>query len=280
MSSLSKRLISFVIAVSAVILFVAGIPYLNHLGLTILILLVTFGGTNEVSQFLAKKGYPVSRVLPYLTPLLPLTTWLQYRGLIPGWSFEILLILLPSFLLGKEIFIQDEKVFGEILPRVSSSLFALIYPGLFSIYLVRIAFLPNATLLYLLFLLLVSGNDTMAYITGMTFGRKARKPLKISPKKSTVGFIGGILGTFGFSAAFFFFAPQVFGGSIIRALLLAAVVAPATISGDLIASALKRSTGVKDSGILIPGRGGILDSIDSIIFTAPFFFYFMFFLQL
>ena len=118
---------------------------------------------------------------------------------------------------------------------------------------------------FLFYLLLVWGNDVFAYLVGVTMG-KHRMCERLSPKKSWEGFAGGIAG----SAAVGAIAASVLGGSYSVWIGLAIVVALSSVVGDLIESMFKRDAGVKDSGAIMPGHGGILDRFDALIISAPF----------
>lgn len=116
---------------------------------------------------------------------------------------------------------------------------------------------------FLLFVLIWS-SDSFAYFTGRLFGKHKMAP-KISPKKTWEGFAGGVFFTLilGFLIEQKF--PELRGNWVVIGLLVS-VFAPL---GDLVESQLKRSFGVKDSGTIIPGHGGVLDRLDSFIVTAP-----------
>ena len=118
---------------------------------------------------------------------------------------------------------------------------------------------------FLFYLLLVWGNDVFAYLVGVTMG-KHRMCERLSPKKSWEGFAGGVAG----SAAVGAIAASVLGGSYGVWIGLAIVVALSSVVGDLIESMFKRDAGVKDSGAIMPGHGGILDRFDALIMSAPF----------
>ena len=118
---------------------------------------------------------------------------------------------------------------------------------------------------FLFYLLLVWGNDVFAYLVGVTMG-KHRMCERLSPKKSWEGFVGGVMG----SAAVGAIAASVLGGSYGMWIGLAIVVALSSVVGDLIESMFKRDAGVKDSGAIMPGHGGILDRFDALIISAPF----------
>jgi len=128
---------------------------------------------------------------------------------------------------------------------------------------------------YLVWLVFTSafGCDTFAYITGVTLGRHKLKNSP-SPKKSVEGLVGGVLGAalVGWLYGFFvmrFSAPEMAVNFVIFAAVVSAIGAVFCIFGDMAASAIKRRTGIKDFGALLPGHGGVLDRADSVIFVAP-----------
>lgn len=133
--------------------------------------------------------------------------------------------------------------------------------------------------LLLLLFILVWVNDTFAYLVGSRIGRR-RLWERISPKKSWEGFWGGTVATIVCSTLCGWFAAEYFGGyAEWEMALIGLLVAVSGTIGDLIESLLKRTVGVKDSSHLIPGHGGILDRIDSILLVIPTVLIAMFFLS-
>lgn len=125
----------------------------------------------------------------------------------------------------------------------------------------------EAGLQFILFgLLIVWLTDTGAYIFGRSFGKHKLWPV-ISPNKTIEGFIGGLLCSLVVPLAFMFFMP--FSYSMIWILVLTVVLSAFGQLGDLVESGFKRHFGVKDSGRLLPGHGGILDRFDSFMFVLP-----------
>jgi phosphatidate cytidylyltransferase len=115
----------------------------------------------------------------------------------------------------------------------------------------------------------VAASDTFQFYTGRTFGRRPLAPT-ISPKKTVEGAIGGlVLAPVALVAIARWWLPQLPAAGVWAAGLGIVV---AGIAGDLFESALKRAAGVKDSGALIPGHGGVLDRIDALLFAAPLFY--------
>jgi phosphatidate cytidylyltransferase len=125
--------------------------------------------------------------------------------------------------------------------------------------------------LVLFLVLLTECNDVAQYIWGKRFGRRRIIP-KVSPNKTWEGFVGGFLTTAGLAVLL---APWLTPLSQAHALMAGFLIGGAGFIGDVVVSAVKRDIGVKDSGSLIPGHGGILDRIDSLTYTAPLFFHFV-----
>lgn len=125
--------------------------------------------------------------------------------------------------------------------------------------------------------ILIWTNDTFAYIVGKSIG-KHKLLERISPKKTIEGFVGGIvfavLAGFLISKFYIQASPKFSEKSILIWVTIALIVGILGTIGDLIESKFKRIAGVKDSGKIMPGHGGILDRLDSVIFVAPFVFLF------
>jgi phosphatidate cytidylyltransferase len=128
-------------------------------------------------------------------------------------------------------------------------------------------------LIYLVFLTEI--NDVAQYIWGKSFGRRKISP-KVSPNKTVAGFLGGVLTT---TALAVLFAPFLTPLSRYEALGAGLLIGLGGFVGDVTISALKRDLGVKDSGSLLPGHGGILDRLDSLTYTAPLFFHYVYYLH-
>lgn len=168
---------------------------------------------------------------------------------------------------------RNADEFPEIRAIVALHTALLVYPGLFAAFAVRITTLPSPTVAILLLFLGSYLNDSFAWLFGRLLARPDHRVVfAVSPAKSIPGFVGG--GTVGIAAVVVIgrFVPDALPGGVVAHLAFGALLALVTIFGDLVASALKRSADVKNSGAIIPGRGGMLDSIDSPLFAAPFFY--------
>ncbi len=156
---------------------------------------------------------------------------------------------------------------------LAALLFALVFPGLLMGFQVGVRGLGDEgwgggriPALLVFQYAAVFGGDAAAYLTGRAVGRIPLAPL-VSPKKTVEGFLGGIVGGVLLALLLTLWLP--IGLPLASAALLAALLAVAGAFGDLAKSLLKRSAGVKDSGTLLPGHGGMLDRLDGLLFSSP-----------
>lgn len=158
--------------------------------------------------------------------------------------------------------------------EVSFALLAFLYIPFLLMHLVQLRQTAFGVEWLCVIMLIVMTNDSAAYYTGSAFGKHRLYPL-VSPKKSIEGAVGGLVGSLGGTLlAKFTFFPQLTFSDAVATALVVGVVGQA---GDLFESLLKRSFGVKDSGTIIPGHGGVLDRLDSILFAAPVTYYYVLF---
>ena len=268
MGGLKQRIITAVVAVPVLIIIVALLPHLNHLAFCFLIMLVTLLGSMEMHSLLSKDHEKLP-FTSYAGALLPLAQYVQFRCFPEVELTFYTLMFLIGLTLFLEVFTGSKDGFAGTWERNSKTVLNIIYPGLFASFIIRLAFLQNAPWFILFFFLLVFSSDTFAFFFGMALGRNNKGVIKVSPNKSIAGFIGGLLvpSVFGALSAILF--PEVFAYGATKGFILGLGTAALGVVGDLIESSFKRSAEVKDSGTLIPGRGGILDSVDSIIMAAP-----------
>lgn len=151
------------------------------------------------------------------------------------------------------------------------SLFGIFYIALLLAHVILLRALPAGQDWVFLVLLVVMASDTLAYFVGMNFG-KHRLYEAVSPKKSVEGSLGGLAGgVLGAALGKAWFFPEL---SVLDILFIGLGVGAFSQLGDLVESLLKRSFGVKDSGALIPGHGGLLDRLDSLLFAFPLTYYY------
>ena len=197
---------------------------------------------------------------------------LELFGYLAAGVYYVFIAFLPSDIawlgiLAALILILGLYVFtfpAYTIDQVRSLVFAVLYVGvmLSCVYLIRV--MNSGQYLVWLIFLSAWGSDTCAYCAGMLFGKHKMTPV-LSPKKTIEGAIGGVAG-----AVILGFLYSLFTTHQTTAYMLICLVgAGVSMIGDLSASAIKRQTGIKDYGTLIPGHGGILDRFDSVIFVAP-----------
>ena len=152
------------------------------------------------------------------------------------------------------------------------TLFGVLYLGLTLGTLSMTRLLPQGEWLIFFLLLVTWASDTGAYYVGTLYGRHRLAPT-ISPKKTVEGLVGGFfVAVIVAYAARWWFLPELSG---LDCLILATLLTITGLWGDLTESAMKRSVGMKDSGGILPGHGGMLDRLDSLLFTAPVFYYYV-----
>jgi phosphatidate cytidylyltransferase len=271
MTSFGKRLLLTLTSVPALFSLIYFFPQFHHLGFAILTLLAVFTGSYEIKGILFEKEN--NPLIPFwLTMALPAVQFIELIYFPQSPLLIVTLMILFTIGFTKEIFIGGRDGFASTIDRISRTVFLIIYPGFFSVFLIRLLMFEQSTLLLLMLFLLVFGNDTFAYIFGMWLGKSNRNIFTVSPNKSLAGFIGGIASSITIAVLWISFIPamaRMF--NIIEGIALGLVVSIISNIGDLIESALKRGANVKDSGTIIMGRGGIMDSIDSLLISAPFF---------
>jgi phosphatidate cytidylyltransferase len=160
---------------------------------------------------------------------------------------------------------------------ISTTLFGLMYVPWLLNFMQKINFFPTVDGHYYLlyFILITKFSDTGAYAVGSMIGRHKMIP-RISPGKTWEGFGGAILVSTLASLLFVhFLGHKMAGMNWVHAIVLGVTLSVAAVVGDLIESLFKREAGVKDSGKLFPGIGGILDLLDSLLFNAPIMYLYL-----
>ncbi|UCF96222.1 MAG: phosphatidate cytidylyltransferase [Spirochaetaceae bacterium] len=267
------RTATVVVALPVFFILIFLLPHYHHLALNVGAVLVAAVGARELQRLLAKRGMPAYPLVFLLAALIPALAYLEVLGLVSAvWSLGVPTALIMLVLL-RSLWVRESKELGDLLQRISTSLLVLIYPALLLSFIVRLSVFENPRWVLLLFFSMNFANDIVAYLAGMFLGRSTRLGLLLSPNKSAVGFGGGVMAAVGIALLFKSLIPELLPISHGATVGFGAAVGIFTIAGDLVESAFKRSADVKDSGEIIPGRGGILDSIDSWLLTAPLFYF-------
>lgn len=169
-----------------------------------------------------------------------------------------------------------QKDFSKLLAGLGVTVFGVIYIAFLGGFLIatRVGFenIPGlSTKLLLFFFAVIFGSDSGAYFAGRAFGKHKLAPA-ISPGKTIEGLIGGLLAAAVIAAACsWLFFPEL---NVWFAIGLGTVMAAVGVLGDLAESAMKRGSGTKDAANILPGHGGLLDRLDSLLLNAPILYYF------
>jgi len=276
MQKILQRFLIFFAGLPVLLLLVIFLPAYNHLCLNLTVVLFAVLGALEFQNILKEKDLyiplPETAILGGMVPAL--TTASVSFGF-SGFFIIIIMMAAFSWLLLSRIFsaAKEQKMF---INRAAAGFSVIIYPGIFLSWIIAMSAFSASVILIVVFLLMVFLNDSAAWAAGMLFGKGNRGIIPVSPNKSIAGFAGGIIASLLIGLGGVIFFPEIFTARLLppvfSAILLGLFTGIAAALGDLGESVLKRSAGIKDSGFIIPGRGGILDSIDSIAMAAPVYY--------
>jgi len=274
MNKIIQRLLIFFIGLPLVIGIVAISAY-HHLLLHVIIILCSLLSSKELYNLFAKKykqfPYPFVQFLSFV-PSSVACLCAYFNQPFHYLEFSLLFCLL--LILSAEVF--TAKTFAYSMEHILTSTFTVLYAGYLVTYVSRLTVYRNSTILIATYLFMICLCDSLAWLFGMLFGKNNRGIIKASPNKSLAGFAGGYIGSISAALVAKYLWPEVFFGSVIKSIIMGLLIASTGIIGDLSESVIKRCVNTKDSGNIIPGRGGLLDSIDSIIFASPIFYVLIF----
>ncbi len=249
----------------------------------LLVLMAVCGlAMREVYELMEKGELPASKKMGMTSGLLFVAaTWVTLKYELPDsvlWSALLLIFLINFF----RIFLYPDARIA--VRNVTGTMFGLVYVALFWSFFVRLymdggADAPARTAFYLI--LAVKWGDAGAYFIGSKFGKHRLAPA-ISPKKSWEGLLGGIFFSCAVGVLWWWLNDGMLGPyqfPLYHALILGVVLPIIGTLGDLVESLFKRAVDVKDSGSIAYGMGGMLDMIDSLLFTAPFMYIYIQFLS-
>ena len=227
-------------------------------------------GQYEFFRMVGNKGIFVYKYFGIVAgSLIPVVIFLG-AGLPELKNLEPILIVAASLFVLTMQFMRKDNA-RDHLASMALTMFSLLYIGWFFSFFMKIKMLPNGSDLVAFLVIVTKSTDIGAYVIGSMIGRTELIP-RISPKKTKEGTIGGILFSLFVALAVGRF---ITGFSTIHLLVLGGLLAVLGQVGDLAESLIKRDCGVKDSGAYLLGRGGVLDLIDSLLFTAPVFYFYV-----
>ena len=262
--ALQKRFLTATLVVIFIVLGLFFAPQFIYAGVVTFLIGM---GLYEFYSLIEKKGIFIYKYFGILIGvLIPLSIYFRFE---PTKGWELFFIATATIIFFVLQFIRKDS--SQAIVGISTTFFGIFYVSWFFSFLIKIRFLPQGILLAAFLLLVTKIGDIGAYTVGSLFGKRLLI-MRISPNKTLEGAIGGLV--FSIIAAllsklylrhipmFHLFAMGVLIG------LLAQI-------GDLCESLIKRDCGVKDSGQYLPGLGGVLDIIDSVIFTSPIFYFYI-----
>jgi phosphatidate cytidylyltransferase len=223
----------------------------------VLIAAIVVLGIREIVRAFAARGTVISfNSLSVATIGLSYAAWMgDVAGLAIATGVAVPLLLIRALLQGTDGFVA----------KATGTVFALIYLPFLAGFLILLARPSTGFQRVMTFMVLVGCNDTFGYIVGVLLGKHPLAP-KISPKKTWEGLAGSVIFTvIGGALAFEYIMDMHWWIGVVVGLV---IVATATC-GDLIESAMKRDLSLKDMGTLLPGHGGMLDRLDSVVLSAP-----------
>jgi phosphatidate cytidylyltransferase len=211
---------------------------------------------HELISAFATAGIHVARTPVYATTIAAMATAYIWgtEALLVCMGAGVVAVLLWRIRRGSEGYLKD----------VSASVFLLGYIALMAGFAMLMLAAPDGPWRIIVFILLTIGNDIGGYATGVLFGKHPMAP-QISPKKSWEGFAGSLVVQCLIGVAAFVW---VFEAPWWQGLIMGAVLTVTATAGDFAESAIKRDVGVKDMGTFLPGHGGIMDRLDSLVINA------------
>ena len=248
-----------------IVLIIVGPPAV----LPLMVLLATFLGLREFYNLALPSSRPVERIVG-IGLGLTLSALMAFGS--AGWVglFVVFLLLCLSVL-----FMVTSQDLSSTVSNLGVTLFGILFIGFLLSHVSLIGKMTGGKEWALFLIVTVWAGDISAYSGGSRFGKHKLYP-KISPKKTWEGLIGAVLGSIVVALAF----SQLFIPQLEKSLCVLIAIGLGILgqAGDFTESMLKRSAQVKDSGSLIPGHGGMLDRLDSFLFSAPFLYYLLLYL--
>jgi phosphatidate cytidylyltransferase len=263
------KLATFVVRTASAIALIAVIAlclWLWQPGFILLIAAMTALGVIELRNAAHRRGIePTWQIAVVATPVIVIGAYLvAHRFTGPPQFFGFVFMFVVAAALACFAWRLRRDTVGY-LADVGVSVFTIVYLAGLATFVVAMMVLDHPVVLVVSYALCVVANDSGAYLLGSAFGRHKMVP-HISPAKTWEGFAGGVLlgGVVGWLVG-----EWLLDAGVWRGIVLGVVLSVGATLGDLVESAVKRDAGVKDSGRFLPGHGGVLDRVDSMLYCAP-----------
>jgi phosphatidate cytidylyltransferase len=251
---------------SIVLIGIAAVVIFNEWALYFFIIVLTVLGLYEFFTMLEHKGISIYKYFGIgMGTIIPVSIISRFE-LTKKW--ELLFIVLALLFLIIMQFKRRQSS-GAVI-GISTTLFGILYVAWFFSFLIKIRLLPEGIGFFAGVLIITKLGDIGAYLVGSRFGKHPLLP-RISPKKSIEGAIGGFI----FSILGALSCKNILPFSYVHLVFIGAFLSFIGQLGDLSESLIKRDCGIKDSADIIPGMGGVMDLIDSLLFTAPVFYFYI-----
>lgn len=261
-----------IISAAVAIILLAAVVYLGETAIGIAVSLLAFLAMTEFNNALCKGGYRPVKAISYIS-CLPLL-YIALRNILPSGSLiedEDILLAAALFIFALILVLFCVLMFSDGkygIKDIAVTVFGIFYVVFLFSFVTLTRQMENGYLYIWLIFIGAWATDTFAYFTGVAIGKTKIVP-KISPKKSLEGCIGGVVGCIAAMAVFGICFRNTLGVQTVHFALLGLICGVISQLGDWSASVIKRSVGIKDYGNIMPGHGGVLDRVDSILFTAP-----------
>jgi phosphatidate cytidylyltransferase len=252
-----RKLLPSILVSLTLLTLIFGSIYLAPLLFLALICIVIMLGVRELAHAYRAGGIELPD-LPIMAAalIILLASWFgDTEGLAVSTGLIIPVLMFLLLLISQKDFIK----------RSTSAVFAVFYLAVLGGFILLLANNDDGGKRILALVILIACNDTFAYFAGVLFGKHKMAPT-ISPKKSWEGLVGGLIASLIGGALIFH---NSFGVSWYVGAAVGAMTVVTATCGDLIESAIKRDLAIKDMSNLLPGHGGIMDRLDSALFTAP-----------
>ncbi|OFZ28571.1 MAG: hypothetical protein A2622_05620 [Bdellovibrionales bacterium RIFCSPHIGHO2_01_FULL_40_29] len=264
MKNLSSRIVS---AIIALIVLILAVYFGREKGIYLFALFVVIRGSFEIARMLFSQDHPpfLKRLFVTVSSVVFIIITQENMRFISGIAMMLSFVLVASLGI---LFHKRFKDLDQILSFVAKNCMGLVYTCFLPAAVVWTTQSNNGMEWFFCLLAVVFAGDIGAYIFGVNFGKTKLAPL-LSPNKSVEGAAGGLLFSVLVAAAFQFLLPN----TPLTVLLLCGLVGGLLGQiGDFFESLIKRVSGVKDSGSIMPGHGGILDRLDGVLLAAPLFY--------